>query len=495
MRHGSRYASWTLLLSIAFLVVCSVKGAGAAETCTESLQKQIDASSSGGVVYAKACIYREEVTVSKPITLDGGGQAQIRGSDVWAASRFGALGDGTWKAPGYPNLPAIVGKCESNTGRCKWPEQVYYDGQPLMQVAPSVTPEGMQFAVNSNRDLIVGSNPSGHLVEVTVRDGWVVGGKGAGGVTIRGFEMKHSTDRGVDNKAGSNWTIRDSDLSYAHSSNLLLTGASGLLALDNKIHHAGQKGVAGNETDLRLEGNEIYQNNTEGFDTHWNAGGVKIANPRSVTFAGNTVYGNHGNGLWLDVPTNDQDIVVKDNRVHHNDGNGIRVEVTTNIEIYGNKVWENGWPGGGGITIGASSDVSVHDNVVAWNENGIRIMNPIRTDKHPDEGYYDYVRNNLVASNTIVMEDRLASSRALAWLKQWSGGNLYNSGADNRGLDNRYYYPKPEALTKRYQWTGKYSGLDAFNATPGEERGAYMTTSEKDSALQQAGMPTLPEPH
>ena len=446
------------------------------------------------MVYAEACIYREKVTISKPITLDGGGQAQIRGSDVWAASRFKALSDGTWKATDYPTLPAVDGKCEKNTSRCKWPEQVYYDGQPLMQVAPSVTPEGMQFAVNSNRDLIVGANPSGHLTEVSVRDSWVTGSKGAKGVTIRGFEMKHSTYRGVSNRLGPNWTVRDSDLSYAHTSNLLLTGATGLLALNNEIHHGGQKGVAGNQTDLTLEGNEIYQNNAEDFDTSWNAGGVKISNPQSVTFAGNTVYDNRGNGLWLDVPTHDQDIVVKDNRVHHNDGHGIRVEVTTNIEIFGNKVWENGWPGGGGITVGASSDVSVHDNVVAWNESGIRILNPLRTDVHPDEDYYNYVRNNSVASNTIVVEDR-EGSRALGWSKQWSGGNIHNSAANNRGRDNRYYYPTTEGSTNRYEWTDKYSRLAAFNATPGDERGAYMTTAEKDSALKQADIPTRPEPH
>jgi hypothetical protein len=448
------------------------------------------------VVNAKACIYREKVTISKPLTLDGGSQAEIRGSDVWAASRFGALGNGTWKATGYPKLPAIVdGKCAPNTSRCKWPEQVYYDGQPLTQVSPSVIPNGMQFSVNSNRDLIVGSNPSGHLVEVTVRDGWVTGGKLAGNITVRGFVMKHASDRGLSNKLAPNWTVRDNDLSYAHTSNLLLTGAKGLFAINNKIHHGGQKGVAGNDTDLVLDGNEIYQNNDEGFATDWNAGGVKIANPGSVTFSNNTVYGNHGNGLWLDVPADNQDIVVRGNSVHNNDGNGIRVEVTTNIEVFGNKVWENGWPSGGGITIGASSDVNVHDNIVAWNEHGIRIMNPLRTDKHPDEGYYDLVRNNLVSSNTIVMEDRY-NGLALGWLKQWSGGNIHNSSANNRGSNNRYfYYPIKEGTARRYQWTTKYSSLATFNATPGEEGGTYMSEVQKDSVLGQAGIPTRPEPH
>jgi hypothetical protein len=447
------------------------------------------------VVYAKACIYREEVTISKPITLDGGGQAEIRGSDVWAASRFKALGKGIWKATGYPELSAVDGMCDKNSNQCKWPEQVYYDGQPLKQVASSVTPEGMQFAVEADRDLIVGANPSGHLIEVAVRDGWVEGSKGVNGVTIRGFTMKHSTLYGVSNETYSNWTVQDSDLSYAHQFNLRLTQGSGLVARNVHSHHAGRTGLNGaNAAGLTVVGGEYDHNNIERFEASWSAGGMKISTAHTVTVDGANVHDNNGNGIWIDVPESPQDIVISNNRVHHNSRDGIRVEVTTDIEIFGNKVWENGWPRDGGITVGASSDVSVHDNVVAWNANGIIIRNPLRTDVHPDEDYYNYVRNNLVASNAIVMEDR-SNSRALGWFKAWSGGNIYDSAANNRGRDNRYYYPTTEGSTSRYQWTDNYSRLAAFNATPGEERGAYMTTAEKDSALQRAGVPTRPELH
>jgi hypothetical protein len=219
----------------------------------------------------------------------------------------------------------------------------------------------------------------------------------------------------------------------------------------NEIHHAGQKGVAGNQVDLTLQGNEIYANNTEDFDSSWNAGGVKISNPQTVTFAGNTVYDNRGNGLWLDVPTEDQVLVVRDNRVHHNDANGIRSEVTDDdVQIYGNTVWENGWGSqrlnGAGISVNASQNNHVYDNVVAWNKNGIRVMNPRRTDVHPDETEYDYVNNVEVDHNDILMDRPPEGAYALGWVQTNRVGNLYDPAADNRGHDNRYWYPVPEGF-------------------------------------------------
>src|SRR4051794_11884862 len=49
--------------------------------CSKSLQSLIDAAPAGTVVDVPACIYHETVTINKPVTLDGHGTAQIRGSD------------------------------------------------------------------------------------------------------------------------------------------------------------------------------------------------------------------------------------------------------------------------------------------------------------------------------------------------------------------------------------------------------------------------------
>src|SRR4051794_10250133 len=56
-----------------------------AAVCSNSLQSLVDATPPGGVLRLPACVYQQTVTLNKPMTLDGQGQAEIRGSDVWSA--------------------------------------------------------------------------------------------------------------------------------------------------------------------------------------------------------------------------------------------------------------------------------------------------------------------------------------------------------------------------------------------------------------------------
>src|SRR6266705_435695 len=49
----------------------------ASATCDQTLQSLIDLAPSGSVLTAPACVYCEMITIDKPLTLDGQGQAQI----------------------------------------------------------------------------------------------------------------------------------------------------------------------------------------------------------------------------------------------------------------------------------------------------------------------------------------------------------------------------------------------------------------------------------
>jgi nitrous oxidase accessory protein NosD len=484
-----------MALAVVLLTGCSEADPAAVDpTCERSLQGLVDAAVPGDVVEpAGGCVYRETVTIDKPITLEAApGGSEIRASDVWGGAVWSQRGT-TWiSGKAVPRLAVDkTWKCEPDTKRCRWPEQVFVDGRQLAQVAPGTTPGAGQFALNANRKVILGESPVGKTVEVTVRDNWVVGA--AGGVTIDGFTMKHAASDGVLDSGYNNWTVKNGDYSYSHTSDVLIKRAAGALVSGNKIHHAGQKGVSGNAVDLMLQGNEIYANNTEDFASSWNAGGVKISSPQTVTFAGNTVYDNSGNGLWLDVPTDDQVLVVKNNRVHHNDAGGIRSEVTDNVQIFDNVIWENGWDRSGGkgagISVNASHDNRVYDNVVAWNENGVRVTNPLRTDRHPDETKYDSVRDVEVEHNYILMDAPPDGAYALGWLETNRDGNIYNPTANNRGHDNRYWYPAPEGSQKRYAWDVELASLGAFNDTPGEENARYLSDAEKDELLAASNIP------
>ena len=488
-----------LFVSLVTLTPLSADRAVAQGACTESLQAQIDAAPPSSVVLAPPCVYREDVTIDKPLTLEGGGETEIRGSDVWEASRFSARADGTWVAPGYPEVATNDSECEPGTSRCRWPEQVYYDGQPLTQVDPSSTPEGMQFAVDSDRDLVVGADPSGRLVEVTVRDSWLTGKRGAKGVVIRGFTMKHSTDAGVWNGLQPNWTIEDSDLSWAHTANLRLTQAPGLVANSIHSHHGGQAGMWGTGSiGLRVSGGEYDHNNTEEYLATHSSAGIKISAAEGTVFDGVEAHHNTGNGLWFDVPNLAQSasnpMTMSNNRVHHNERHGIKCEVSLYCDIHGNVVYENGLgQDGAGITVHGSSWARVYDNVVAWNRAGVKIGNPLRSVNHPNEAYYDRVRGIGVYGNKIFQE-RGPNRYALSWTKGYPGGNIYSKAAGNRGRDNSYFLStsgEPHGLP--FRWRYELKRLTDFNRTYGEERGRYLTDAEKNNMLAARGIPTNPE--
>jgi hypothetical protein len=72
---------------------------------------------------------------------------------------------------------------------------------------------------------------------------------------------------------GDNWTVEDSELSYAHQANRRMSLGTVHLCQRNKIHHGGQMGVGGYNSSVEVLSNDIYANNIEEFKHSWAAGG------------------------------------------------------------------------------------------------------------------------------------------------------------------------------------------------------------------------------
>jgi hypothetical protein len=466
--------------------------------CGRSLQALLDAAPLGSTVEVTGdCIYRESVVVNKPITLKGSSGAEIRGSNVW--SNWNHSGSYWLSGSALPEFTAH-GKCEEGTSRCLWPEQVFFDGKPLQQVASD--PHSGQFAVNDNRQVILADNPTGHKVEVTVRQQWVVGK--AAGVTIEGFTMKHAANdsqatAAITNGGYSNWTVQNNVLSNAHGAVVSLTDGTGLKLVGNEILLGGQLGVhGGGGAELVVEDNKIHHNNTESFSRSWEAGGMKTVALSSLRAEGNEVYANEGPGLWCDLSC--KNVVYANNRIHHNQTMGINIEISSNVKAYGNVLWENGWGNndwgwGAGIVSSSSRDVEIYNNTLAWNADGISIISQNR-----DGAAYDDVTNVYVHDNRLIQDELNleANEFSLAWLDdKESGHTIATPGANNRGADNEYWYDSPESAGSeaRYAWDrSRLRTLAEFNATPGEENGRYMTDEEKESALSSAHIPASPRP-
>jgi parallel beta-helix repeat protein len=361
----------------------------------------------------------------------------------------------------------------------------------LQQLASGSQPGAGQFSLDSGRHVLLGSDPTGHVAEVTVRDHWVR--VNASDVTITGFRMRHSANDAQDGgilvggygqPARDRATIRNNVLSNAHGAVVMFYGGSGHAILGNDLFAGGQEGLAfggpGGSGSL-VQGNRIHDNNTEAFESGWEAGGMKAALQSGLTLDANEVWGNAGPGLWLDVQCTNA--VFSNNRVHHNATAGLFFEVSYGAKIFGNKVWENGWgwPNwgwGAGILVSSSGGAEIYGNTVAWNADGISVISQQRSDANP-------VTNNYVHDNTIMAT---RGSDLLFWAQDWSG-SLFNSASANHGATNAYWMDVSENGEARYSWSTAIGYLGTFNPTPGEENGRYLTSTEKDQLLSSAGMP------
>ena len=499
---GYLLCSLTMMCVLLFVTERAHAGTADKPVCEGSLQTRIDAANPGDTVgLANGCIYRETVTVNKPLTLDGSGTGEIRGSDVWDSwSKSGSGWISSETAPKFPEQARY--RCEDDGQRCRWPEQVFVDGEPLKQVAAE--PQPGQFALDEGRRIILAADPAGRRVEVTTRMRWLLGA--SDDVTVQGVKMKHAAKDGLWNGGYSGWTVEDNDLSYAHEKNLALTLGKSLLARNNSLHDAGQLGLGSNDAKIRIVDNRLYGNNTERFDPGWEAGGMKIAQPLKVRISGNEVYKNKDMGIWIDVVNPRQESVeISNNRVHHQPWQGIRVEITKNFEVRDNLVWENGWEqgdtyNGSGISISGSHDGIVADNVLAWNASGISVVQQSR--ERAEEKDYQTTKNVRLVANKMIQDEIPGTSDHAAVL--WNGDDravaegalsIYDPVANNGGVNDEYWFDEPEGNTYRFKWADKFKDLADYNATPAEKGGRYLSEDEKQKLLKDHDLPTAHGDH
>ena len=414
----------------------------------------------------------------------------IKGSDVWTAW------NGNVSQASVPALPTN-GNCSA--ARCAWPEQVFIDGSAQLQVGTADTPAAGEFKLDADRHVVLGSSPAGKTVEVTVRRTWIT--ITADDVTIDGLTMRHAANGpqngGLQESSGADrLVVRNSVMSDTHGAVVNFQGTIGSALLNSDVSRGGQLGVhigGSFTTGVTISGNRIHDNNTEGFQTGWEAGGLKAAVSTDLTLTDNEVYDNTGSGLWCDMRCHN--VTYARNRVHHNSSAGIFFEISDGAIVADNVVWENGWshPGwgrGAGILISSSANAEVRNNVVAWNADGISVLSQNRSDAPAA------IVGNDVHDNTVVLAPTVADTSEkflLAFLQDWAGV-LFDPGSNNRGASNRYWHALAEP-SGRFGWSGTKSRLADFNATPGDEAGTYLTLAQRDAVLTAAGIPLSQLPH
>jgi parallel beta-helix repeat protein len=494
-----------LLLALSCSLLVFVLGMGfrveAAEaaTCTNSLQAQIDAAPPGATVVGEPCIYREQITIDKPLTLVGQSGSEIRGSDVWKGwtERSGGQWISRRSVPMLPQDEPDV-YCMPDTTRCKLPEQVFFDGKPLTQVT-SKPKKPSQFFVNARRKVVIFRDPRDHMLEVTTRQHWVLGTPSVDDVTIEGWTMKHAGTEGrsaalmnrqeVGELGGARWTVKNNVLSHGHSAIISLTNAPDHQILNNRILRGGMLGIKGAGPGSVIRSNEIAYGNTEHYCYNsicgiGGTGGVKFAaKVHDTVFDQNVVHDNFGKGVHYDMDCANN--VASNNRIYDNARIGLHMELCLSGTMFGNVIYGNGYAtpegnAGTGLAVSTSVNVEAYDNVIVDNPGGILVRNS------PREGHPEYYPSHdvYIHDNTIISQDGYT---ALAW---YGRGEVILPTSNNRGANNRYYYGVRQNDNARFAWDGPIKRLPAFNATPGEEQGTYMSTAEKDAVLEEWQIPS-----
>lgn len=318
----------------------------------------------------------------------------------------------------------------------------------------------------------------------------------ASNVTVAGFTMVGPVSNGFQTGAfrfspgTASGVLKDCDLSGSTAGDAVALGSANQTTVqDCHIHdnfslglHLGRDGDATHGHDNQLLRLDVYRNGDASLSGN-ECGGMKATLQQNLVIDGGTWHDNACAGIWLDIHNTGG--AIRNAKVYTNNGPGIFYEISSGAVIEGNAAWDNGaasdgawWPWHSDILISSSGSVQVRNNTTKNGTGGIFAVSQSRSDKMADAA-----TNITISGNTIVQTDGRYS---LAWAQDWAGPLFAGS---NSGSLNRYWYPVAENGKGRFAWTSQLSTLSAFNATPGEEGGTYMTTADKDAALAAAGIP------
>jgi parallel beta-helix repeat protein len=492
-------------------------GGSASPDCTQSLAMIVANAASGSTVQLPNCLFRESVTIDKSLSLIG--PATVYGSDQWTdwTQQGSVWVSSDTVAPFYSH-----GECGDPNNMCLKLEQVFIDGVAQLQLPDDSMPGPNEFSVRSDRHFVLGSDPTGKAVEVPTRQTWL--NILSDDVTLDGLTFRYvasdSQNGGLmvgNPNSGppvySRVTIRNCEISYGSGALVSLGQENADLRVENcDIHHGQQLGLSGCGTNGYVGHNHIHHNNefvpyygqttsnvyVPLWSSGWEAGGMKFGFGNAATgctIEYNEFDHNGGPGTWADTGYN-LHAVWRYNVAHDNANAGIMMEASSYGEIYGNIAWENGWGypiwlWGPCILVSSSNNASVHDNVVAWCEDGITAPSQDR-DPRPHD-------NNRFERNVIVFDSRpSAGDRVmLGWEADWAdpaAGAMTNVGSGNRLWspvgDSAYAQLLCSPLGPWDTWS-----LAQFNAsTCSDGTNTWMSAAERDAALADAGIPLKTNP-
>jgi len=439
----------------------------------KSIQAAVDAAPPDARFCIEAGVHRMQSVTPRPgqqfigqpgAVLDG---ARVLDSFV----RDGAY----WIAEDPDRRVAPHGYCAPGHPKCAEPAGVFINGRALAQVPARfwLRPGTFLFDVDRHR-IVIADDPTGKRVEAASTTYAFTGS--ADGVTIRGLTIemyRNPAQTGAVNGASAKgWRVENSEIRL--NSGTGVTVGSGGRIRDCNIHHNGQLGAGGTGSDIVLDGNTIWANNTALFDRAWEAGGVKLGRARNVTFRANHVYDNGGPGLWCDMDCDH--VLFVGNTVERNGDAGIFFEISRDATIRGNVLRDNGqlglsWYWGADIQIAASQDVTACDNRITVRPGGSAIMLIDQRRENADDAPSP-TRGNLACRNDIEFRGAGAAGGVSDALPGVHDFSIIETGG-NRFVANRYRYQPGSPPV--FPWGHRELDFEEFKRI-GQEAGGSLTS-------------------
>jgi mannuronan 5-epimerase len=357
-----------------------------------TIQRAVTLARDGDTIVLRQGEYREHVRINgKAVTLQPypGEQVWIKGSDVvtgWVAD-----GD-AWRVDGWSvRLPPAIGDIlDLANPIAAYPDQVFIDGRPLAQVSSRTRVTAGTFFVDpSARMLVIGDDPAGRTVEASARPN-VLEVYGGTGTVIRGLGFAHAGSTAT-NASGAvtvhgdaaNVTVEASTFARNAAAGLQVGPSRGVVVRSNTLALNGLVGLDswGTPVDLLIEGNRVYQNNTERFSVYYAAAGIKVNGARGVTIRDNVVEQNYATGIWCDNSC--LNVTVARNAVRGNQLYGIMIELSARAVVASNLVVEHA--NAGGVYIIDASEAQVYNNTLVNNLRSINVTDGPRVNEDAAE--------------------------------------------------------------------------------------------------------------
>jgi hypothetical protein len=372
----------------------------------------------------------------------------------------GFVADGAvWRAP------VDVAQLCAGDAACDRPVDLFIDDAPQRRVdAVAAVAAGTYLVDRDTGTIILGSDPSGKMVEISVTPFAFAGTVAAvrlGGLVIE----KYAVPAGMAAVGGrgqvEDWTVEDSDIRLNHGIGLSLGDDS--RAIRNVIRRNGAAGIAVSGKYVTLERNELVENGRAG---------VEMIDTLHATLRENYGHGNHGPGLW--AARDDEATLYERNRVEDNDGPGILHEMSGSAILRdtvasGNGLGADGKTSAAQILIRNAHAVDAYGNEVTVSESGAGILladSIARADRNDQPA----CRDNFVHDNDITMAGAAGSA---AGLVADDAGDVPDT-AGNRFDRNRYHVPDRTGRYWRWPGIGAALTLETFRKAAHQENDSTL---------------------